>query len=1070
MTKKITGEQPFQVLSTNFSLGPSSTPGGYVLQVSADGTAYSDLFSVNQGVTRMVTNVANGSYFRMKNNTDTVTLNWERQCSDGGSGGGSSDYAASAGTSNSTRLLEGQGNFPQDAEEGDVVAIRETPPTRGRRDASIEAGIYQYSNGEWSKAEGLEGPQGPQGPAGPQGPQGPAGQDGINQDPTILKSVSALPQSAETGDIVALSQEGNPGAAVVRRIDGDNGPYWEVFDMNNDAGVDQVIFGDFYNEGWHGYFGIFWGYDEDYEVYRWYVTEGESYNLSNNGDTYSIYDIQGYDSSEKLNISTTYNAFEMFSVDEGNGVYTLRVEGNMAEESDITLADITPSRLGMYQYDGTSWNEFEGVQGPQGAQGATGAQGPVGPQGPEGPQGPQGPAGQDGQDGQDGAQGPQGPVGPQGPEGPQGPQGPAGGSVSGDTEILKGVRSLPQSPDAGDVVSFVSGTSVDFGEWYAAGAEYPNRYLFDFTPTSEMEGASPCTIASFIADDNGNEATFNLDLYYESGDWIASVYALDGISNDPVDLTQLVQEGNQSDWYYGWHITVNDNPYVDYVDIAVEATEDNGVYTYHFYIEANKNGASDASEYDFNLNNGVHTVDGVSIKQYNGTSWNEIIALDANRLVPIGGSSQDVLGADGGTPVWRTQGTVVTDVLKTGFNYEPTSGNTQALIRSSYNDFEYKPVITGDGITGIVKITSGAYQTLISQSATVPTVLYVVVPDPAPVPSLQTINVTNMSPNTYGSKSVAFLGGNLAAEITNNGSTDSLASGNTTGEAYNISYNNGVVTFEGAFSGTMAYLMYEVDGVDQGPCDNCEASGTVTISGDTTQLAFSVSCTTDSECDCYENSGCWDSENQTCYYSGDPGYDACDCVANGGSWDGNECQYDVEPDYCDEYGPDYDQDACACETAGGHWEDDGEGNYSCECYGDPECECAVAGGSWDGMMYTCDCGGDPGCECRQLGGEWVEVGTDQYACMCGENEECDCVTNGGTWYYNENSGDYECDYVCGGDSTCLNCETNGGTWVDDGEGNFSCDCGGDPGCECVTGGGEWDDTLNDGQGGCVMPE
>ena len=88
MVQKITGEAPFQVLATNFSISPSQQD--YTLQISADGTNYSDLFTVSAGQTKMVTNVANGSYYRMKNNASEVSINWRTQCNDGQGGGGGS--------------------------------------------------------------------------------------------------------------------------------------------------------------------------------------------------------------------------------------------------------------------------------------------------------------------------------------------------------------------------------------------------------------------------------------------------------------------------------------------------------------------------------------------------------------------------------------------------------------------------------------------------------------------------------------------------------------------------------------------------------------------------------------------------------------------------------------------------------------------------------------------------------------------------------------------------------------------------------------------------------------------
>lgn len=86
MIHKIQGEQPFQVLASNFSIGPSNE--GYTLQISSDGKNYSDLFSVGANVTRMVTGVANGSFYRLSGNASEVAINWREQCSDGGSGGG----------------------------------------------------------------------------------------------------------------------------------------------------------------------------------------------------------------------------------------------------------------------------------------------------------------------------------------------------------------------------------------------------------------------------------------------------------------------------------------------------------------------------------------------------------------------------------------------------------------------------------------------------------------------------------------------------------------------------------------------------------------------------------------------------------------------------------------------------------------------------------------------------------------------------------------------------------------------------------------------------------------------
>lgn len=144
MTTTISREQPFSVLATNFSISPSSS--GYVLQVSADGINYTDLFAVGANITRMVTNVASGSYYKLSGNTDdNVTINWQKQCSDGQSGGG-------------------EGTGPQ-------------------------------------------GPMGPQGVAGPQGPQGPAGSGGSGGSGDELLAVSDLGEGSDEGSVKASKSE-----------------------------------------------------------------------------------------------------------------------------------------------------------------------------------------------------------------------------------------------------------------------------------------------------------------------------------------------------------------------------------------------------------------------------------------------------------------------------------------------------------------------------------------------------------------------------------------------------------------------------------------------------------------------------------------------------------------------------------------------------------------------------------------------------------------------------------------------------------------------------------------------
>lgn len=86
MLQQIKGEQPFQVLNNAFSISPSNE--GYQLQISSDGFNYSTLFSVGAGVTRLVTGVAAGSYYRLLGNDSDIVINWRKSCGEGGGGGG----------------------------------------------------------------------------------------------------------------------------------------------------------------------------------------------------------------------------------------------------------------------------------------------------------------------------------------------------------------------------------------------------------------------------------------------------------------------------------------------------------------------------------------------------------------------------------------------------------------------------------------------------------------------------------------------------------------------------------------------------------------------------------------------------------------------------------------------------------------------------------------------------------------------------------------------------------------------------------------------------------------------
>ena len=127
MNTKIKGEQQVQILSPNFSISPSNED--YVLNISANGKDFSPLFAVSAGVTRLVSNVAPGSYYKLVGNRSDVVINWQRMCAiEGGASG---------------RELLPVTEFPLVAEDGTVVSL-----VSGDTKA-----LYQYdeASNEWSE-------------------------------------------------------------------------------------------------------------------------------------------------------------------------------------------------------------------------------------------------------------------------------------------------------------------------------------------------------------------------------------------------------------------------------------------------------------------------------------------------------------------------------------------------------------------------------------------------------------------------------------------------------------------------------------------------------------------------------------------------------------------------------------------------------------------------------------------------------------------------------------------------------------------------------------------------------
>ena len=400
--------------------------------------------------------------------------------------------------------------------------------------------------------DGKEGPQGVEGSQGPIGMQGPAGSGAQGGDNTILKAVSALPESADTGDVVALA-----GAVVVTpwedselEVYGSGTVTCQVVDVNNSAGVEQVILGTFTDNGQLSYFGIYWSG-------AWVFSYGESDTLSENSDTRPLSEIGG--ESEGLTFGNL-----VLSVD---GEYDLYISYYDSEQNELINGGVFPSKL--YQYDNSTWNEFVGVQGATGADGAQGPQGAAGSNGADGAQGPQG------NDGIDGKEGPQGADGAQGPQGAEGAQGPAGGGgAGGDSNVLRSVSGTPSGLSAGDVWAY----SIPASEAV---------YNDDFVDTGYFE-------IEYDRYGNGNPQAIRLDAAALEGNSIGFRYACygwdDGIT---VGFNNGEMSIDKDSWTQidGTHIKLTSSDWMGqtdgktvYIELVQDSVQSSDFYVY-FYTD-----------------------------------------------------------------------------------------------------------------------------------------------------------------------------------------------------------------------------------------------------------------------------------------------------------------------------------------------------------------------------------------------------------------------------------------------------------------------------------------------------
>lgn len=134
MITTVINEAPFQVLTSSFSISPSTT--GYDLEISADGTNFSKLFTVSANTTKLVTNVASGSYYRLKGNNGEVKINWRTNCNSEGGDVDLSNYYTSAQTDSQIQsavtaaVTEIENELSDYATSGDIQTINERINTK----------------------------------------------------------------------------------------------------------------------------------------------------------------------------------------------------------------------------------------------------------------------------------------------------------------------------------------------------------------------------------------------------------------------------------------------------------------------------------------------------------------------------------------------------------------------------------------------------------------------------------------------------------------------------------------------------------------------------------------------------------------------------------------------------------------------------------------------------------------------------------------------------------------------------------------------------------------------------
>lgn len=216
--------------------------------------------------------------------------------------------------------------------------------------------------------DGQDGAQGPQGPEGAQGPrgiqgatgaQGPKGEDGVGGDNTILKSVALFPEDAEEGDAIAYVPH-----LVAEANNEDN--YLQMVDMTNEAGLTTGVLMARVkdtNDNWIPIY-LYWydGVNDPTGIQGPMGIQGNASGAPAEwciavGDGTELYRFSTHSSANKINLAGSDDTYGAVYFDSATSrVYII----NAPSDVEIYTIGDNERQMGIYQYDGSDWNEIGG--------------------------------------------------------------------------------------------------------------------------------------------------------------------------------------------------------------------------------------------------------------------------------------------------------------------------------------------------------------------------------------------------------------------------------------------------------------------------------------------------------------------------------------------------------------------------------------------------------------------------------------------------------------------------------------------------------------------------------------